>query len=260
VTRISPVPDLNVDDAPYEGYFDAVTAGANYLGRPGADLASAATINPTNRWHAVTGTATITNITDTAGPVAGQPLSLFFTGAATLTHGTGNIRLLGNVTRTVAANTVVEFVYDGTNWLEHATFPRAEAGYVEFTASVVVNPTTEATAVSLVALPPFYADGATTFELEFFSPCVRGNTDDSELHLILFDDTTVLGELIDWKRGSTSGQMKGPVLGRRRVTPGAGVHTYEAKGYNTGAFVTVEAGGGGSGNFMPGYLRLIRVL
>jgi len=256
--RLVPVPDLSVDDAPYEGYFDALTTLLNYLAIPGADLASATTINPTASFHKVTGTTTVTNITDSLGAVAGQPLTLLFTGGLTVTHGTGNIRLVGGASRTVAANALLSFIYDGTNWIEQNTYPRQEAAYAEFTSSISVTATAENSAQTLVQLPSFYTDGLTTFEFEFFCPEVLGNTTDSELHVVLFDGSDPMGEMVDWKRGSTSGGMQGPVLARRRITPAAGAHVFSARGYNTSAFVGAQAGGGGAGNLVPGYLRAYR--
>jgi len=256
--RLVPVPDLSVDDAPYEGYFDALTVLLNYLAIPGADLASATTINPTASFHKVTGTTTVTTITDSLGAVAGQPLTLFFTGALTLTHGTGNIRLVGGASRNLAANTLVSFIYDGTNWIEQNTFPRQEAGYAEYTSNQSITATAENAAQTVVQLSSFYTDGVTTFEFEFFCPKVLGNTDDSELHVVLFDGSDAVGELVDWKRGSTSGGMQGPVLARRRITPAAGSHVFSMRAYNSNATVTVQAGAGGPGNLVPGYMRAYR--
>lgn len=77
----------------------------------GADLASAATIAPTNQVHHVTGTAAVDTITVPTGVQAGYAISLIADAAFTTTTG-------GNIGRaiTAVANTAYGFVYDGTKW------------------------------------------------------------------------------------------------------------------------------------------------
>lgn len=88
----------------------AVSGNIAYLANPGADLASASTIAPTNEFHKVTGTTQVNTITP-AGSLLGQPLRLQFTGGLVLGV-SGNIVTKTGKARVVAANEVVSFSYD----------------------------------------------------------------------------------------------------------------------------------------------------
>lgn len=92
----------------------------NFFAVAGATLASAASVVTTNEFHQISGTTQIDNISP-ATPVAGQQVRLLFQGALNIRNnggGTGNIRTLRGVDRTVVANEIVTFVYDGAVWRE----------------------------------------------------------------------------------------------------------------------------------------------
>lgn len=124
MARLVTVPTLNVDDAISDAYVDAVTGDVNYLSMPGADLASAATINLTSSFHGVTGTTTIDNLNDAAGAVAGQPARLWIKGGPLTIRnnggGTGNIRTRTGSDRILQTNEIISFIYDGAVWRESA--------------------------------------------------------------------------------------------------------------------------------------------
>ena len=89
----------------------------------GADLAAASTINPTHRYHRVTGA---TGITAIGVMPAGFHLRLTFASTPQITHGTA-LKLAGAANYTVTAEETLEFECDGTNWREVGRKPVAAA-------------------------------------------------------------------------------------------------------------------------------------
>lgn len=118
---LTPIENHIVGDVFTLPMWQEIQGDLNYLVQAGADLASAATIVPTNEFHIVTGVTTIDNFNHTA-PVKGQPLRLLFTGAGLTIRnnggGTGNIRTRSGADRPVATNEIVTFSYDGAVWRE----------------------------------------------------------------------------------------------------------------------------------------------
>lgn len=117
MSRLTTVADLAAGDAIPESWVDAVRVAANYVTQPGANLASAATINITSEFHRVTGTANVDNISDASGAVDGQEVMLFTTGACTIRNngaGTGNIRTATGADFIAAPNTSYLFAFDAT--------------------------------------------------------------------------------------------------------------------------------------------------
>jgi hypothetical protein len=78
----------------------------------GAELASAATIVPTNQVHTVSGIAAITTITTPQGVKSGDVLILIPRGLITFTA-TGNIA----IAVTAVVNRALIFVWDGQDWV-----------------------------------------------------------------------------------------------------------------------------------------------
>lgn len=94
--------------------------------RKGNNVASATTVTLgyDGNFFIITGTTTIAGIVTTGWP-AGSEVTLQFSGALTLTHnsgapGTNAVAFLlnGATNMTTAANNVVTFIYNGTNWIE----------------------------------------------------------------------------------------------------------------------------------------------
>lgn len=97
-------------------------------GAKGADVASAAALNiGEDGWYFhVTGTTTITSI---EARLAGQEVTLHFTGALTLTHNATSLILQGGTNLTTAAGDVLTFVSEGSgNWREKSRRLAAAAG------------------------------------------------------------------------------------------------------------------------------------
>lgn len=136
-----------------------------------------------------------------------------------------------------------------------------ELFYTEFTSNVTVNVYSEATAVTIVS------SGSQTFSdtiiIEFFCPVIEPTADSNGtgLFFLLQDGSTVLGQLafVSTPTSATSGDV--PVHLVRRLTPAAGSHTYKITAYSpvSGKNWTVFGGSGGSGAYVPGFIRISSV-
>lgn len=143
MARFSALAALNVDDAITDAWVDEVKAAHDYLAIAGADLASAATINITSEFHAITGVATINNINDANGAVKGQKVRLWKSDAGSLiiTHGGGggNIRLAAKRDLGVYVEDYVDFTYTGALWEQ--TLPHTPFCQVRSNGTSVANTT-----------------------------------------------------------------------------------------------------------------------
>ena len=103
-----------------------ITLYAYVPGRKGANVASASTLYPGFDGHLIpiTGTTTINHIS-TYGRSAGTQLIMSFDGIITVTHNATDppansaaIKLSGAVDITLAADSILHLMYNGTYWLE----------------------------------------------------------------------------------------------------------------------------------------------
>jgi hypothetical protein len=175
-TRLNTIADLAAGDAIPESWVDAVRIDANYLSMPGATLASAATLTITAEYHSVSGTATIDNLSDALGAVAGQQVKLFTTGAATIRNngaGTGNIRTASGADFVAVANTLYSFFYDGALWRQFAAGGGGGAA-----SSVVYDNTLAAPATKLDSGAVIVA-GWAAVEIDFSFKSVAAGTFDN---------------------------------------------------------------------------------
>ena len=132
-----------------------------------------------------------------------------------------------------------------------------ELGYTEFTSDVSVTSTTEATPDDVVSA------GALTFSgqpvvIEFFAPQAQ-QVNNAELRFSLWEGATNRGKIgAQGAIGNAGGH--GPILVRRRIAaPSAGSITFKVSAFNSSAGTgTVKAGSGGSGAFLPGYIRILQ--
>lgn len=132
-----------------------------------------------------------------------------------------------------------------------------EWDYAQYTASVSVTATTEASANTLASGNGVYYDG-TKLRLEFSSSGYKltGGTE-SSMSLVFLRDSTVLGQMVcDLDHNDDDGS---PLHCVTYDTPPAGTHTYTVKAFlSAGGTVLVKAGAGGSGTLLPGYLRVTK--
>lgn len=135
-----------------------------------------------------------------------------------------------------------------------------ELDYVEFTSNVLPTATTEGAANTVVTGSTISFDGSTTIMIEFFS---WGSRPDSSgagrtLTLYLFEDGVSVG-LIGFMNTPAAGFDNKPLHLFRRRTPSAGNHTYSIRASVSTGTGLVGAGVGGSGNAVPGFIRIRKV-
>ena len=227
----------------------------DYLVVAGADLASAGTLTITSEFHGVTGTTTVTNITDASGAAAGQQVRLWIKGGPLTIQnnggGAGNIWTAIGKDTTYPTNAVVSFVYDGTVWREaHASLrPGAELDNVQITAPVNTGTSqTASTATTAITGNSFVCDGSKIL-IEAFSagwPVAGGGG----AGVCLYKDGTLLTILAQSLASPSAGTLA------CFDTPAAGSHQYTLKIFSSFTSAgTLLAGTGTGGAVAPAYLR-----
>lgn len=137
-------------------------------------------------------------------------------------------------------------------------YPRGyEIDYVEKTSATTINGTSEATANIIVTSNATAFDGTACW-FEFYSPQVATPAG-VFLYIVLFDNTAStsagIGRLALWKLAS--GEV-GPSYGKRKLTPAAGTRTFSVRGYVDSSSGSVNAGPGGTTDYMPTFLRITK--
>jgi hypothetical protein len=125
--------------------------------------------------------------------------------------------------------------------------------YQEFNAPVTVSGVF-ATPTTVVTAPAFTADGVQAYWIEFSVPQVNPGVADF-VAFLLYDGATNLGQFAT--EGASAATDYGGVLGRVKLTPSAGAHTYSIRAFRGTANGTVNAGPGGSGAWTPGSIRIV---
>lgn len=138
-----------------------------------------------------------------------------------------------------------------------------EIGYDQITSNVAVSATSEASGTLVVQGSAYTFDGSPVI-VEFFAPAADvGAAAGAGLILNLFEGSTHLARIIDYRHGSSdSASSNLPLTGRHRFTPSAASHTYKITGIRVGstnANVYAGTGSGGAGTYMPTYLRFTKV-
>jgi hypothetical protein len=161
-----------------------------------------------------------------------------------------------------AANTVPKS--NGTT-LVYAFPPGHTYNYTEDTSGGGnVTATTEATANTLFTASAGIAlDGSTEVDISVFIPSFRPDSAAAgrAIVIVLYDDTgggaASIGKMGAFTTPAAS-TMVLPCHVVRRLTPSAATHTYSARAYvtaGTGAWVD---GAGGSGNYMPAFIKVVK--
>jgi hypothetical protein len=134
-----------------------------------------------------------------------------------------------------------------------------ELDYAQRTSNLSVTATTEGGADTIVTGNSVSYDGSTVVLIEFFAINVRANqTAAASIDFVLFEDGSSIG--IIGRVTETSVQNTGrPIHLSRRMTPASGSHTYSMRAYVSTGTGFVVAGAGGSGQFMPGFIRITKV-
>lgn len=129
-----------------------------------------------------------------------------------------------------------------------------EAAYTQITANVSITATTEATANTVVTASALTFNGTQTALIEFFTPraITASNTG---IVFCLYDGSSSAGQM-GRLISSTGGVVESPVDVSRRLIPSAASHTYSIRAFSTAGTATVTAGAGGTGVFMPAFVRI----
>ena len=103
-------------------------------------------------------------------------------------------------------------------------------------------------------------DGSTEVEISFYAPSVKPDetTSGNNVQFFLYDGTSSLGSLAFIRNDNGAVGHNVPVLITRRLTPSSGSHTYKVGAIVNSGSATVTVGAGGTGNFVPGFLRITR--
>jgi hypothetical protein len=132
----------------------------------------------------------------------------------------------------------------------------AELVYVEGTAAIVINTVTQA-AITIVTAGALTLDGSTPIWVEFFAPqATLSGAASQGIQFWLWDGSTSLGVVAQVVGASAVG---GPVIGRRKLTPSAGSHTYSIRANSLAAGSNSVGAGTGPGGYVPLYIRATRV-
>jgi hypothetical protein len=137
-----------------------------------------------------------------------------------------------------------------TGWV---ALPGQELDYVEITANPAgITATTEGTSQAVITGDDVYYDGSRV-KISFFVP---GLTSSGSLNVtfVVYRDSTVIGQVSGGAVNTSREATEFEVFD----TPAAGAHTYEVKAFVSTGTLTVNAGAGGSGNLVPGWLRVTK--
>lgn len=138
--------------------------------------------------------------------------------------------------------------------------PGHEFDYTEKTADVSVTNTTEGTADTVVTSGSVSFDGSTAIYIEFYCPRVSvAAVAGANIIILLYEDSTLLGRLAVLVNSSASGALDLPVMARRRRTPSNASHTYTIKATRGSDNGTLYFASGGTGDELPGYIRITKV-
>lgn len=137
-----------------------------------------------------------------------------------------------------------------TGWV---ALPGQEFDYEQITTSpAAVTATTESTSQPVITGNSVYYDGSRV-KISFFVPELTASAK-LDAAYVLYRDATVIGQVFG---GTVNTVLQGSHF-EVFDTPPAGAHAYAIKAYVTTGTLTVDVGAGGSGNLVPGWLRVTK--
>jgi hypothetical protein len=137
-----------------------------------------------------------------------------------------------------------------TGWL---ALPGQEFDYAQITANPAgITATTEGTSQTVIAGNSVYYDGSRV-KVSFFIPKLSGSVSLTATYVV-YRDSTVVGQVFG---GTVNTTLQGTEF-ELFDTPAAGAHTYKVAAFVSTGTLTANAGAGGSGNLVPGWLRVTK--
>lgn len=132
--------------------------------------------------------------------------------------------------------------------------PGTELDYKQITTdSASITATTEGTAAAVITGNSITYDG-TRVKIEFWAPQQIASAAGITISYVILRDITVVGQA----QASLSASGEAAVKVEAFETPSAGAHTYKVSAFVSSGNVVVKAGAGGSGNFVPAFLRVTK--
>jgi hypothetical protein len=132
----------------------------------------------------------------------------------------------------------------------------AVLAYAERTTSMPVTATIEASANTVVTAPAFTAAGSAPVWVEVFVPgLTTGATSGAALVFTLWEGSTNLGWIGAYTTPAAAA-LGATFYGARILTPASGSRTYSLRAFRFGSDGFLSIQGGGSGNYMPAFIRV----
>jgi hypothetical protein len=137
-----------------------------------------------------------------------------------------------------------------TGWV---AVPGQEFDYAQITSNPAgITATTEATSQAVITGDSVYYDGSRV-RISFFVPKLSASASLTAT-FVVYRDSTVVGQVFG---GTINTTLQG-IAFDLFDTPAAGAHTYAVKAFVSTGTLTVDVGAGGSGNLVPGHLRVTK--
>lgn len=168
----------------------------------------------------------------------------------------GSIGITKTNDTTVAINAVA-----GTSGAGSSDLAGYEYDYVEKTTNTSITATTEGGADTIVTATAVVFDGTTKIVVDFYCAYAAPDTGAAgrTLILVLYDGASSIGKLAPMATLVSGNQSYITGVHSRRLTPSAASHTYSVRAYVSAGTGTVGAGAGGSGTYMPAFIRITKV-
>lgn len=137
-----------------------------------------------------------------------------------------------------------------TGWI---ALPGQEFDFAQITANPTgITATTEGTSQAVIIGNAVYYDGSRV-KVSFFVPKLTSAASLTATFVVC-RDATVIGQVFGGTVNTTTAGIDFDLYD----TPAAGAHTYTVKAFVSASTLTVNAGAGGSGTLVPGWLRVTK--
>lgn len=136
-----------------------------------------------------------------------------------------------------------------------------EFNYAQTIAATSITATSEATANTVLTAGAVTFDGGTVVMVDFFAPYLQVPAGNHNLVLVLYDNGSSIGLMTIATGPDATNSLRVPAHVSRRLTPSTGSHTYSVRAFVDSGTGVVHAGAGvgGSGIYMPAFIRIYRV-